>query len=253
MVRRDNLVEFLDGLLRPEKAVADSSNNGLQVEGGAQVRRAVFAVDASRQLFQAAAEAGADFVFVHHGISWKDSLKYLTGLNAGRAGLLFRNNLSLYASHLPLDMHPKVGHNACMAEHLGLADRQAFCVYGGAEIGWCGNLPEATELGDLAARVNAMLGAQSQLWDNAAGPIRRLGVVSGGAADAIYFCGDQKLDCLLTGEAGHQHFHDAKELGVSVIAAGHYLTETPGVKKVMQAVQAVFDVECSFVDLPTGY
>lgn len=250
METRNRLVTFLDALLLP--AEADPSNNGLQVEGAAEVRRAIFAVDASQELFDAAVAAKADFIAVHHGLSWRDNLKYLTGLSAARLRLLLGHGISLYASHLPLDAHPEVGNNAVLARDLGLADLEPFFEYAGVEIGCCGAWPQPRQLEQVAATIRAELDTDTRVYDFGGREVRRVGVVSGGGADAVFTCRKRHLDCLLTGEFGHEQYHSARELRVSVIAAGHYATETGGIRAVMERVQTEFSLDCSFVDLPTG-
>jgi len=253
MLPRHELVAFLDELLEPPEPVKDSSNNGLQVEGGDAIERAIFSVDACVQLFDAAVEREADFVFVHHGLSWGDSLKYLTGPTARRVGALFQNGISLYASHLPLDMHPELGHNAVIARRLGLVEREPFFRYGGIEIGFSGRLREPVPLGAFVTSVDRALATESQVVNAGPETVVSVAVVSGGAADAIADCVGRGVDCLVTGEMLHQHYHTALEAGVNVVAAGHYRSEVPGVRAVMARVQEEFTIECEFIDLPTGY
>ena len=110
---------YLDEILNLKAFASDSSNNGLQFEGSREVTKAVFGVDACAGLFMDAADADADFVFVHHGLSWGGSLKRITGVDAERIAMLASNNISLYAAHLPLDANPEFGHNILLARILG--------------------------------------------------------------------------------------------------------------------------------------
>ncbi len=252
-VELSRLVSYLDNLLRTPQGCDDSSHNGLQVEGRGEVKLALFAVDASLQLFETAAAEGADFVFVHHGISWGGSLRRLTGLHAPRLRTLFGNGISLYASHLPLDAHPEIGHNALIAEMLGMVSPEPFFDYHGLKIGVGGALPAEVPLEELVELVEEKLNTQATVFENGGGLVASVGIVSGGGADAVEACADAGYDCLITGEAGHVHIHPARELGVAVIAAGHYATEVPGVEAVMARVSNEFKLECRFIDLPTGY
>ena len=252
-MKRAEVTAYLDKLLMPPGAVDDASNNGLQVEGRDMVNRVVFGVDASLALFEAAAAAAADLVVVHHGISWGGGLKRLTGIEAGRLRVLFAAELSLYACHLPLDGHPEVGNNAVIARLLGLPDAVPFAAYGGLEIGRSGRLPEPLFLSVFASRVEEALKAEAvQVLPFGPRTVSRVGIVSGGGADALGDCAALGLDCLLTGEVLHQHVHPAREMGISVIAAGHYRTETTGIRAVMERVEQDLGLECRFVDLPTG-
>lgn len=253
MIDRDTLADALDELLQPEDGpVEDASNNGLQVEGREDVERIVFGVDACRGLFEAAVEREANFVFVHHGLSWGGGLKRLTGMTAGRLRPLFENGISLYASHLPLDMHPDVGHNAVMARGLEVGPVEPFFDYHGVRIGFGGRLARPLPARDLAGRLDGFLDSESLIIGDPERKIGRVGIVSGGGADAVTECAGVGYDCLITGEMKHSEYHTARELDVCVIAGGHYRTETPGVKAVMEWLSGRFDVECAFVDLPTG-
>ena len=252
MVPRQELVSFLDTLLRPPPACQDGSRNGLQVEGRSEVRKVAFGVDACQALFDAAVAESADFVVVHHGLIWKDGLRDLTGVNARRLGALFRHGISLYASHLPLDLHPEIGHNAEIARRLEVRNRLPFFEYGGVEIGFRGELPEPLSLADLEERVNRALRTRARLLAFGPAQIRTVGIVSGGGGDAIEATAKAGLDCLVTGEFGHSHYHAAREHAVHVVAAGHYRSETPGLECLMARVRESLNLECAFLDVPTG-
>lgn len=249
------LVRFLDALLAQVAIPNDHSNNGLQVTGAARVRRAAFAVDASAALFQQAAADGVEFLFVHHGLSWNSGWKRLTGVAGHRAALLLKNGISLYASHLPLDAHPEVGNNAGLAKTLGLTGLEPFFEYDGARIGQLGVLPKPLTPAALAARVGRVLNTAGVRLFNGCGvrTVRRVAVVSGGAAGAAEPAALAGCDALITGEVDHSHYHPVLESGVAVIAAGHYATETVGPRRVLDAVAAAFPrLDCRFYDLPTG-
>ncbi len=252
MIERHQLVEFLNDLLPLPAGIEDASNNGLQVEGGNTVRKVVFGVDACLALFRRAAETKADFVFVHHGLSWGEGWRRLTGTTAERLRILFVNRLSLYASHLPLDASPQVGNNFEIARRLGLEELRAVFEYHGGEIGCLGQLPEPLPAPQLCRLINRELSTESHCFDFGRRHIKTLGIVSGGGADAVAECACRGIDALLTGEVGHQHYHVMAEAGQTVIAAGHYRTETPGVEAVARRVAERFAIQTEFIDLPTG-
>ena len=253
MVELKKLVSWWDGLLGLERFAGDASNNGLQVDGVGEVKKIAFGVDASLAMFQAAADNDADMVFVHHGLSWGDGFKRIVGIDAKRFGALLGNGMSLYAAHLPLDAHPEVGHNAVMAEKLELRDRCCFAEYGGAEIGAAGKLASPMTPGQLVALVEKRLGFKPVIYGATNKKISTVGIISGGAgSDGLAAAAGIKLDCLITGEFGHSSWHLAAEYGLTVLAGGHYATETPGVLAVMVKTAAEFDVDTVFIDLPTG-
>ena len=143
---------FLNRTLELEAFASDHSNNGLQVEGRPEIRKVVAGVDASLALFEAAAATEADLVLVHHGLSWGAEPRRFTGITARRMETLFRNGMSLYAVHLPLDAHALYGNNARLAALGRLTDLQRCCHYDGVDIGFLGNLPEAMKAAVVAAR-----------------------------------------------------------------------------------------------------
>jgi len=252
MITRDELVAYLDERLAIRAIPLDKASNGLQVEGRAEVRRVLGAVDGSLLCYQLAAAREADFLFVHHGEFWGEGMRTVTGRLARRLGTLLRAELSLYAAHLPLDAHPTLGHNAVIAQRLGLVETLPFAPYAGALIGVAGALPAPLAMPALVARIDVALATSATVHGPVPGLVRRLGIVSGGGAAAIVECHRLGLDCLLTGEVGHTDFHPIHELGVPVIAAGHYRTEAPGVEAVVAELHERFGLAGEFLDLPTG-
>jgi dinuclear metal center YbgI/SA1388 family protein len=254
MVHLREMVEYLDAFLEIEAVPADKSNNGLQVEGRAEVTKAVFGVDACAGLFKEAVRRNADFIFVHHGISWGDSLKRLTGLNASRLRPLFNFDISLYAAHLPLDAHRTAGHNARLADMIGIENKKMFSEYSGAQIGVYGNVGPGIDITEIVDMFNEQLGTDCRLFKGTSGnTVSRVGIISGGAGSSgIMDAVELGLDLFVTGEVGHESYHIIKESGINVLALGHYSSETPGVRAVMEEISGKFDVECFFADIPTG-
>ncbi len=232
--------------------VQDFSNNGLQVEASQDIQTIAFAVDACQKTFTDAAEAGADLLFVHHGLSWGNGFRVITGRTANHLRFLFGNSLSLYASHLPLDAHPQLGNNAGLANLLNLQEQDTFFPVRSLPIGRHGFLNTSTPLNALADFLDNALGTTSLLYPAADRPVQHIGIVSGGGADAIDACASLHIDALVTGEFEHQFYHQALELGISVIAAGHYATETIGPRLVMEETSRALPVQVLFIDAPTG-
>ena len=255
-VSRNDLTAFLDRILELENWPDDPSNNGLQFAGDAEVSKAVFAVDASAELFRRAAELGAGFLFVHHGISWGSGIRRIDGILAERVALLAKNGISLYAAHLPLDANPRFGHNARLSDMIGLAERRMFGQYHGKDTGFRGVLPEAKTVAELAQILDKSLPSSGpyRIVGDPARPVRSVGVISGGGAWPELFDEFDRdpLDCLVTGEATHEVFHPAKETRTAILTLGHYRSETPGVFAVMDLVKSKFGIETAFLDIPTG-
>ena len=252
------LISALDAELRV-KDFNDDSKNGLQVENArGRVSTVALGVDASLEFFRRAKEIGADLCVVHHGISWGESLSRITGENHKIVSFLIENGIALYAAHLPLDAHPRLGNNAGIARALGLAKIKSFCEYHGQQIGFKGEFAKAIPLAELQAKIRRVVCDGIEPTRFAVLPfgkktVKTLGVVSGGAASEVREAIADGLDCYLTGEANLQSYNAAKSAGINMIAAGHYATERFGVKAVGGFLKKRFEIPCEFIDFGITY
>ncbi len=251
MIERDSLTQYLDKLLANQTIPDDKSNNGLQIEGKSIVVNVIGGVDACLELYQKAIEKSADYIIVHHGESWGDGIKLFTGHIASRFKHLFQCEISLYASHLPLDAHRELGHNAQIAKAVNLLNQTWFAKYANVEIGVYGELPQPLTSFEFAALLDAKLTTQSRVYDFTDKKIKRVGVISGSGLSAIYECRQLGIDCLVTGEGDHTFYHIIKELDMTVITCGHYKTEVPGILAVLENIKGQFGLNCEFIDIPT--
>jgi len=250
-MKRDDLVAHLNEYLQAA-TIEDRSNNGLQVEGVEEVNRIAFAVDASQAAFEAAATAGAQMLIVHHGLFWSEPI-LVTGIHRRRLEQLFDAGISLYAAHLPLDFHSKVGNNVTLARWLGLEAVAPFGDYKGYPGGVIGSLPRALSLDQFSALVEGTLGEPVvKVWPFGSQTVRRVGISSGSASFLLGQVAAAQVDVYLTGEMSHGAFHEAKELGLNVVYGGHYATETAGLKALAEHLAGRYEVETIFLDLPTG-
>lgn len=250
-MRLDTLVRYLDGYLRLDEEVADGTEalNGLQLQNGGEVTRLAAAVDACEATVRMAAEQRADFLIVHHGLFW-GGLKPVVGPAYRRMAGLIKGNVALYAAHLPLDRHPEVGNNNVLARLLGLRVQGEFGSYHGAPIGVWGE-GEGTR-DELARALTEKLGSPPRVFPFGPARVHRVGVVTGAGGALIPQAVAAGLDTYVTGEGQHWTFFDAEELGVNVFFAGHYATETLGVKALAQHLSTKFDLPWIFLDHPTG-
>jgi len=250
MVRISSLIEDLDALLEPA-AFRDYGPNGLQVPGAAEVERVVTGVSAQVELFERAAELDAQLVLVHHGLFWEFAPAGLSRRQLDRLRPLLAHDLNLAAYHLPLDAHPEVGNNALLARALGCAAHEPFAEVRGRPIGRLGRFEEPVAVEALLARVRAATGGREPLLQGA-GPasVRRIGIVSGSAADSLDEAVARGCDALLTGEPREHVMADAREAGIHFIAAGHYATETHGVHALGDRLAERFGIDHVFVDIP---
>lgn len=253
MIERNKLVKYL-GEVFAEVDFPDYSYNGLQFEGKEQVSKIAAGVDANIDFFTAANEAGADFALVHHGLFWKGAeWTRLDRINKKIAKTLLDYDLNLYASHLPLDAHPKYGNNAVLARMLGAEIVEPF---GGSRnpVGFLTKLPEPMPVDKLKALIEAKIGTIITHLAYGKDKVSTIGIVSGGgwssfSDERVY---DGEVDLILTGEVIHQAVASCKDREIHMISAGHYATEVFGVKELGQHLAEKFNLEYCFIDLPTG-
>ena len=242
------LVEEADRYLNAAR-IQDYCPNGLQVEGRPQVRRIVSGVTASLALIEAAIEAEADVLLVHHGYFWKGEDACITGMKQRRLRALLNHDLSLLAYHLPLDVHPEVGNNVQLAAQLGIDVEGELEPGNPRTVGLVGSLAEPMLASDFARHVQAVLGREPLLIDGAR-TVRRIGWCTGGGQSYIDQAIAAGVDLFLSGEASEQTFHSARENGISFIAAGHHATERYGVQALGDYLARRFALEHLFIDCP---
>ncbi len=229
--------------------VADYCPNGLQVEGRPQVRRIVSGVTASQALLDAAVEADADVVLVHHGYFWKGENPCVVGMKQRRLKTLLNNDISLLAYHLPLDLHPQVGNNVQLAQQLEITVEGPLDPENPKVVGLVGSLDEPMSARDFARRVQEVLGREPLLIEGSQ-MIRRIGWCTGGGQGYIDQAIAAGVDLYLTGEASEQTVHSARENDISFIAAGHHATERYGVQALGEYLAKRFALEHLFIDCP---
>lgn len=244
-----DIISFTDAKLRAP-SFRDASLNGLQVEGRNEVRKAALGVSASLEFLRLAAEAGADLAIVHHGLFWKGHMEAVKGPLKKKLALLLKSGMSLAAWHLPLDAHPSLGNNAALLRALGAKKARPFGSYDGQEIGLSGVLPRPLSPGKAAALLASALGTKPLLFPYGPKSVRRVGVISGGAARMFDQAAGAGLDLFVTGEPGEPSQETARELEINFISAGHYNTEKGGVRALGRLLERRFRLKTFFIDVP---
>jgi len=231
----------------------DASANGLQVgPAAAAIEHAAFAVDAAEATIEAAAEAGADVLVTHHGLSW-GGIERVTDRQYGRIAPLIKNDLALYVSHLPLDGHQEVGNAAGIADLLGLHETAPFGSMGPVTIGQQGRFVDSRPVDEIATQLEADLEGTDdvQCFDFGPETAETVGIVTGSGVDWLDEAVDAGVDLLITGEGKQHAYHQARESEINVILAGHYATETFGVRS-LQALADEWGLSTSYHAHPTG-
>jgi dinuclear metal center YbgI/SA1388 family protein len=245
-----DIVCHCDQLLRTAEVNDwDRAHNGLQVENDGRITRLAATVDASLATVTLAIAAKADLLIVHHGLFWSDTVPW-TGRRRELQRLLLNHNLAIYSSHLPLDLHPKLGNNAQLATALGFKRLKPFFFEKGAHIGL--QTTAKIRRDELATRLARATGVAPKLLPGGAGECRRIGIVTGGAGAELKKAAAEGVDTFITGEGPHWTFALAEELGLNVFYGGHYATETFGVKALAAHLAQKYRLPWCFLDHPTG-
>lgn len=244
------IVQYCDRILRTNE-IGDypGAANGLQVENQGSVTRIAAAVDASLATVKLAIRAKADLLIVHHGLFWTSSHPWI-GKKYELLRLLVENNLAIYSSHLPLDAHPKLGNNAQLCAALGLKNPKPFFPSHGSPIGL--KARQKISRTELATRLHRALGTKPLLIPGGKDTCETIGIVTGGAGDALKQAASEGVDTFITGEGQHWTYALAEELGINVFHGGHYATETFGVKALAAVLSQKFHIPRTFLDHPTG-
>jgi dinuclear metal center YbgI/SA1388 family protein len=247
-----DIIAELDALLTPAR-FQDFCPNGLQVPGPAQVSTIATGVSASAQLFELAARERAGLLLVHHGLFWGSGPPGpIDAQLKRRLQILFDADIALAAYHLPVDAHPKLGNNALIAKALG-AQRldDPFAHHHSEPIGCLARFPgDGLAAQELFARVHALTEREPLVFDAGPSRVRTLAIVSGAGADYLADAAPAGADALLTGEPAERAMSQARELGLHLIAAGHYATETFGVRALGERLAERFGLRHVFLDVP---
>jgi dinuclear metal center YbgI/SA1388 family protein len=246
---RDRIVSFLNERL-DAGAIPDACPQGLQVEGKPDVHKVAVGVTASVELFRRAIDAGADLVLCHHGMFWDFDSRVVKGGLKRRLGLLLDHDVTLLCYHLGLDAHGEHGNNALIARELQLVDVEPFGEHRGVFIGRKGRFPTPLPMDGLRARLRDVFGGEPLVFPFGPDPVATIGVISGGAVNDFEQAIGAGLDAYLTGEAKEHVQERAREEAVTYVAAGHYRTETFGVRSLAGLLERELGLETVFIDVP---
>lgn len=251
MIALEEIINFLDEELSiatiPDYSAA---LNGLQLENDGRVRKIAVAVDASYPVIQKAIEAQAQLLVVHHGMFWQGAERIVKN-HYKKLKTAMDANLALYSAHIPLDIHPVLGNNACLAREIELKGVAHYHPWKGIDLGLSGTVDCSYE--ELLDRVRRAVGGEiHHCPGKRSHRPGKIGVLTGGAGSEIQSMHSQGIETFITGEGPHWSYGLAEELGVNLIYAGHYATETFGVRQIGSFLRNKYQLEMEFVDHPTG-
>ncbi|OGI12311.1 Nif3-like dinuclear metal center hexameric protein [Candidatus Micrarchaeota archaeon RBG_16_36_9] len=244
-MKLNSIVKFLNKELKI-KNIKDISKNGLQVRASENVNKIGLSVDACMDAFKKAKKLNCDLIIVHHGLFWKKQ-KDVSNITKNRVKFLKKNKISLYTAHLPLDKHIKYGNNVEIFRLLNAKPKELF---GG--VGYFGYLEDARNLDSIVKELNKKLDTKCKVLKFGKSKIKKIAVVSGYGAPDVLEAIKKKVDLLITGETSHAYYDDSEEGRMNVIFAGHYKTETLGVKALSPLLKKKFGLKTVFIDSPTG-
>lgn len=248
MLSRDEMLRCLDQELQSSR-FKDYCPNGLQVEGRKQIRRVVTGVTASQALIDAAIVAEADAILVHHGYFWKGESPAIRGIKKQRLQSLLAHNINLFAYHLPLDAHPRLGNNAQLARLLGITIDGPLNPEDSMPIGNVGRFDSPQSAAEFSQLVESVLGRTPLHIGDAGDEIETIGLCTGAAQGFIEHAQRQGMDAYLSGEISEPTTHFARETGIHYFACGHHATERYGVQALGQWLTEQAALEHLFIDV----
>ena len=250
MAALNEIVGYCDSYLRLGE-IQDYENalNGVQTENSGTIKKIAAAVDVSSRALQESAKRGADLLIVHHGMFWT-GLRPVTKALRRQLKFAFENDIAIYSAHLPLDLHPEVGNNVLLMRALGFEESEPFFEEKGSLLGRRTLVDVA--LSELIKRLEKAVAGPVKNIASGSKKARAIGVITGAGGSEIEGVAAEGIDTFITGEAPHWAAIAAEELGINLLLAGHYATETFGVKALAAHLAKRFRVDWEFINLPTG-
>lgn len=248
MVPINEIIQACETLLEPHQ-LRDYCPNGLQVAGKPSVTKLITGVTACQQLLDAAVSANADAILVHHGYFWKGEDPCVVGIMRERLKTLLTHDINLIAYHLPLDVHPELGNNIKLAQHLNIHNSQQFPVDDGTMLGNVGDLLEPCSGAEFAQFISQQLGREPLHIPGHDRPIKKIAWCTGAAQDFLPLAAARGADAYISGEVSERTTHMARELGIDYFAAGHHATEQFGVQALGEHLSREFNLEHEFINI----
>ncbi len=245
MVKINELTHYTQQLMQVER-FNDYCPNGLQVEGKGDIHKIVSGVTASMALLEAAQQAGADLILVHHGYFWRNEDARIIGIKRNRIAYLLKHDLNLMAYHLPLDAHPQFGNNVQLGRVLGIAPTGYV---GASNIVAYGYLDQPKKLLNFAQDIEAALQRVPLVIGDPQKLVQKIAWCTGAAQGYIESAIELGADVFVSGEISEQTTHQAAESGVSYISAGHHATERYGVQALGAHLAEKFNLTHEFIDM----
>ena len=242
---------YLQTLLRVDETPDyPPAHNGVQLANDGFVGKIGAAVDACLPVIQQAVDAEVDFLVVHHGLFWS-GVHMIEGAYYEKLKLAMEHNLAIYSAHIPLDVHEIYGNNVLLAKALGLKETTPFFPWKGILLGRRAQVDGWTRE-SLKGMLEGVLGGGVHCAPGGPEEIKEVGIITGGAGSEVAAMAAEGIDTFITGEGPHHTYALAEEFGVNLFYAGHYATETFGVRTLAEHLAEKYDVPHLFIDHPSG-
>lgn len=251
MLKLKELISYLDQLL-PNNGVVDYGPNGLQVEGKGEIAHIATAVSTSLETIEEAVKIGADALIVHHGLFWQKDSYVIQGVKRRKIQLLLDHGISLFAYHLPLDLHPTLGNNWKAARDMQWIDLQPFGYFDKVPIGVKGKIKPCSRETLKTMLENYYQHPATCAWGGEK-QVETIALVSGGAYKTISEAAKDQIDAFITGSFDEPVWHQAMEEGVNFYALGHSATERVGPLALMEHLKKNLGLPCTFLDIDNPF
>jgi len=249
MIHRNDLETHLNALLKPEQ-IKDFCPNGLQIQGCDEIHKIVTGVTATQALIEKAIHENADALVVHHGFFWKNESYVIRGMKHKRIKALIENNISLFAYHLPLDIHPELGNNAQLAKLFEFSNVQPLETGNQLSVAVRGELSHHISGDELSNRITQQLSREClHISPPSNKKIKTVAWCSGGGQNYIELAAEQGIDAFISGEVSEQTTHVAREMDIHFFAGGHHATERYGAKALAKHLENELSISSTFIDI----
>lgn len=231
-------------------SIEDACSNGLEITGKNEIKKIAFMVDPSEEGILEAINRNADMIIVHHGLFF-GSIKKIDGFLYRRIQLLIEHSISLYAAHLPLDVHPALGNNAQVAKVLSLLNVAQYDVKNYKNLLTIGEFEKPLLWNDFLEVIRQKISPEIRSFHFGSNTVHRVGIITGSGAEASCIAAHYGADTFITGESKLQAYHESKESAINIVFAGHYYTEVFGLQALQQSLANLFSLDTEFIDIPT--
>ena len=245
MISKSELVKDLNDYLNVDQ-IEDDTHNGIQVDADSSIQKIAFAVDARRDVIEEAVDRGADLLVTHHGMIW-EGVKSVTEKFYRLISLFLKNDMALYVSHLPLDVHEEIGNNLLLAKAIGAEPVDTFFDYNGTEVCLMAEFREVKIVSEIAEVLSKKLEAETTVYLGD-GKAKKVGIMTGKGGSAVSLAKEEGADLFITGERSYMAYNESIDMELSLIMGGHYATEILGIQALMERVEKEYDFECFWID-----